>query len=229
LSTGAAGSLGAEGGECRFILDVGVAGSLLSTTMVGAAAGRATVTTAAWGAIATSTVTPATSTTSTTTTLISGLDELRIDVKEVLGLAFPRTGLVLGIASEVVLSTFLLEGLGVGPLLVLASSLIWAANSNWRAEVGLASGKFSEILVVGLRLLLLLGGGGGLGLGGIGGDGVRVGGVDASSVLVGEFLTGNLVVPLALTLVGTPSMLGLLLVLAANRLAPLNSFRHVTS
>lgn len=194
----------AEAGEGRLI--VGVDGSSLVLGAGGTATGSTTGSTAgsatATAGIATGTTTAAASTTTSGTL---GLDETLVDLEDLLDLALTLALLLAGGASNELLGLVLLEGLGVGPLLVLNDTLVGLADleGGLGLESGLLLSELGEVLRVGDVLLLLLLGdslSGGLTLGG----GLLL-------LSLGDLLGGLLILQLGLALGGAPGKGSLLL------------------
>lgn len=198
----------AEAGEGRLI--VGVDGSSLvlgaggtatgSTT--GSATGSATRTATATAGITTGTTAAAAG---TTTSRTLGLDETLVDLDDLLDLALTLALLLAGGASNELLGLILLEGHGVGPLLVLNDTLVGLADleGGLSLESGLLLGLLDEVLGVGDVLILFLLGGrlsGGLTLGG----GLLL-------LRLGDLLGGLLILQLGLALGGAPGQGSLLL------------------
>jgi hypothetical protein len=166
--------------------------------------------------------TTSTSSTSTSVASAAGLNESRLDIKQVFCLALPIAGLVPSLTGEIFgLFTVLVKELSVGPFLVLTSSLVGTADFGRRPEIGLASGTLGEVLVVGLGLLLLLllllWGSSGIAFGNLS-NSIRICRVDTSSILLGKFGTGKFIVPFALTLGATPTVCNLLLMFTAGQI-----------
>lgn len=194
----------AEAGEGRLI--VGVDGSSLVLGAGGTATGSTTGSTAgsatATAGIATGTTTAAASTTTSGTL---GLDETLVDLEDLLDLALTLALLLAGGASNELLGLILLEGLGVGPLLVLNDTLVGLADleGGLGLESGLLLSELGEVLRVGDVLLLLLLGdslSGGLTLGG----GLLL-------LSLGDLLGGLLILQLGLALGSAPGKGSLLL------------------
>lgn len=199
----------AEAGEGRLIVRVDgsslvlgagstATGSTTGSTTTGSTTGTATAT----AGIATGTTAAATG---TTTSGALGLDEALVDLEDLLDLALTLALLLAGGASNELLGLVLLEGLGVGPLLVLNDTLVGLADlegGSLGLESGLLLGELSEVLGVGDVLLLLL-------LGGSLGGGLTLGGL--LLLRLGDLLAGLLILQLSLALGGAPGLGSLLL------------------
>jgi hypothetical protein len=166
------------------------------------------------GSIATGAV--ATSTTETTTSTVGLLDESLVNLNDLLLLALT---LALGLGTSALdegLLSALLDGLGVGPLLVVLAAFVGLAGlGDTGGKGGLLLGLLDEVVSVGdaVVLGLGLGGGEGLELVAIGVDG-SVGSVLNKGLLLvglGDLLTRNLIFELGLAFGGTPSVGSLLL------------------
>lgn len=199
----------AEAGESGLVAGVDGSAALSSSLRSAAATATGVVTTTATvtTTLSTTTATAATATAGTTsaTTSALGLDESRVEVNGLLDLALT---LSLGLASSggEVLLLLVLEGLGVGPLLVELAALVGLADLETRLESGLLLSLLGEVVVVrDLLLGLLLGGS--LSSGSLLSSGVLL-------LVLSDSLAGLLVLKLSSTLVGTPG-LGSLLVRAA--------------
>lgn len=196
----------AEAGEGRLI--VGVDGSSLVLRAGSTATGSAATGTTAGTATATGTIAAGTTTGTATGTTTSGtlrLDVALLDLEDLLDLALTLALLLAGGAGDELLSLLLLDGLGVGPLLVLNDTLVGLADleSGLGLESGLLLGELGEVLGVGDVLLLLLLGGslnGGLALSG----GLLL-------LRLGDLLTSLLILQLSLALGGAPGLGSLLL------------------
>lgn len=190
----------AEAGEGGLILSVDGSSVLTATTSSASlraiTASRASVTTTA--TIASSATASATAASSTSSAL--RLNEARVEVNGLLGLALTLAlGLAAGSSDEVLL--LLLEGLGVGPLLVELAALVGLADGDVGVEGELLLGLLGEVVGVGDVLLL--------GLGRLLGSGLLGGGLLLLSL--GDNLSGLLVLKLSSTFGGTPRLSSLLL------------------
>jgi hypothetical protein len=148
----------AEAGESRLVVgvdsSVALSSSLRSAAATAAVTSTATVTTT----LSASATTAATASASTTSGAL-GLDETGVEVNGLLDLAL---SLALGLASGggKVLLLLVLEGLGVGPLLVELAALVGLTDLEARLKSGLLLSLLGEVFFVGDLLLgLLLGGG----------------------------------------------------------------------
>jgi hypothetical protein len=156
----------------------------------------ATVTTA----LSATTTTAATASASTTTGAL-GLDEAGVEVDGLLDLAL---SLALGLASGggKVLLLLVLEGLGVGPLLVELAALVGLTDLGAGLKSGLLLGLLGEVVFVGDLLLgLLLGGG-------LSGSSLLSSGV--LLLVLSDSLAGLLILKLSLAFVSTPGLGSLL-------------------
>lgn len=202
-----------EGGERRVVSEVdGGSGTAATSATLTTLSTRSTPISTT-STPSTAVTTSATSTTSTTLAT-AGLSEPHVDINDLLLLAFPVAGLVLGLTGKV-LALLLGEGLSVGPLLVLGA-LVRLADIGARAELSLALSEFGKVLVVGLGLRAFLFGSSGLSVD-FGGSSVRVGGVSTLSVLSGEGSTSEFILPFAVAFGSTPAVVNLLLVLTNDR------------
>jgi hypothetical protein len=199
---------GAEGGEGAGVINVdggSTAVVLPSATRAASGSSRAVTT----GSTTVTASTASTASAPVTTTTLPVVDEAGLDLEELLLLALTVAGLFPGLASEVIaVLVALVEGPGIGPLLVLAGSLVGTTDVGGSTKVGLLGGKLRKVLVVGLGLLLLLNGGSLLALGGSG--------LTLASLLLGDLLTSKLVIPFARALGGTPALVGLLVGVAVS-------------
>jgi len=207
-ASGQGNLVAAEAGESGLVAGVNGSAALSSSLRSAAATATGVVTTTATvtTTLSATTTTAATATAGTTsaTTGALGLDESRVEVNGLLDLALT---LSLGLASSggEVLLLLVLEGLGVGPLLVELAALVGLTDLETRLESGLLLSLLGEVIVV--RDLLL-----GLFLGGsLSSSSLLSGGV--LLLVLSDSLAGLLVLKLSSTLVGTPR-LGSLLVRA---------------
>jgi hypothetical protein len=191
----------AEAGESRLVVgvdsSVALSSSLRSAATTAAVTSTATVTTT----LSASATTAATASASTTSGAL-GLDETGVEVNSLLDLAL---SLALGLASGggKVLLLLVLEGLGVGPLLVELATLVGLTDLEARLESGLLLSLLGEIFFVGDLLLgLLLGGG-------LSGSSLLSSGV--LLLVLSDSLAGLLVLKLSLAFGSTPGLVGLLL------------------
>jgi hypothetical protein len=196
-----------EARESRLV--AGVDGGSVLTTATGGATEAATATVTATATVAAASTTLTTASTTTTTgagaatasaTGTLGLDEAGVEVDGLLDLALALT-LLLGSASgDVDVLVVLLEGFGVGPLLVELGALVGLADLEASVEAELLLGELSK--VVGVRDALILG----------------LSRLLASTILnksllllaLSDGLASLLVLQLGLTLVGAPGSVGLL-------------------
>lgn len=204
-----------EAGESRLV--AGVDSSVALSSSLGSAAATAAVTSTATvtTTLPASATTAATASASTTTGAL-GLDETGVEVNGLLDLAL---SLALGLASGggEVLLLLVLEGLGVGPLLVELATLVGLTDLEARLKSGLLLSLLGEIFFVGDLLLgLLLGGG-------LSGSSLLSSGV--LLLVLGDSLAGLLVLKLSLAFVSTPG-LGSLLV-GATRFRSVHQ-KHIT-
>jgi hypothetical protein len=190
----------AEAGESRLVTgvdsSVALSSSLRSAAATAAVTSTATVTTT----LSASATSAATASASTTAGAL-GLDETGVEVNGLLDLAL---SLALGLASgggEVFL-LLVLEGLGVGPLLVELAALVGLTDLEARLKSGLLLGLLGEIVFV--RDLLL----GLLSSGGLSGGGLLSSGV--LLLVLSDSLAGLLVLKLSLAFVSTPGLGSLL-------------------
>jgi hypothetical protein len=194
----------AEAGESRLVAGVNssiaLSRSLRSTAATAAVTSTATVTTT----LSATTTTAATASASTTSGTLR-LDEARVEVNGLLDLAL---ALALGLASGrgEVLLLLVLEGLGVGPLLVELAALVGLTDLETRVESGLLLSLLGEIFFVRDLLLGLLLSSSSLGGGGVLSNGLLL-------LVLSDSFTGLLVLKLSSALVSTPG-LGSLLVRA---------------
>lgn len=190
----------AEAGESRLVVGVdssiALSSSLRSAAATAAVTSTATVTTT----LSTSATTAATASAGTTSGAL-GLDETGVEVNGLLDLAL---SLALGLASGggKVLLLLVLEGLGVGPLLVELAALVGLTDLEARLESGLLLSLLGEVFFVGDLLLgLLLGGS-------LSGSGFLSSGV--LLLVLSDSLAGLLVLKLSLAFVSTPGLGSLL-------------------
>ncbi|KAI6772621.1 hypothetical protein HG530_003579 [Fusarium avenaceum] len=207
-ASGEGNLVAAEAGESGLVAGVDGSAALSSSLRSAAATATGVVTTTATvtTTLSATTTTAATATAGTTsaTTGALGLDESRVEVNGLLDLALT---LSLGLASSggEVLLLLVLEGLGVGPLLVELAALVGLADLKTRLESGLLLSLLGEVVVVrDLLLGLLLGSS-------LSSSSLLSGGV--LLLVLSDSLAGLLVLKLSSTLVGTPG-LGSLLVRA---------------
>jgi hypothetical protein len=193
----------AEAGESRLVAGVNssiaLSRSLRSTAATAAVTSTATVTTTL-----SATTTTAASASASTTSGALRLDEARVEVNGLLDLAL---ALALGLAAGrgEVLLLLVLEGLGVGPLLVELAALVGLTDLETGVESGLLLSLLGEIFLVRDLLLGLLLGGGSLG-GSVLSNGILL-------LVLSDSFTGLLVLKLSSAFVSTPG-LGSLLVRA---------------
>lgn len=189
---------------CAALLGTGSATGAATELAAGGAIATATTTATATG----STIATGTATTAATGTAAGGalgLDVAVLDLNELLDLALT---LALGLAtasSKVILTLFLDEGLGAGPLLVVLHSLVGLAEgkSGLALERELLLGQLGEVLVEGDVLVLFL---------------LFLPDIDGSSLTLsllllglGNLLAGLLVLKLSIAFGGAPSLSSLLL------------------
>lgn len=193
----------AEAGESRLVAGVNssiaLSRSLRSTAATAAVTSTATVTTT----LSATTSTAASASASTTSGALR-LDEARVEVNGLLDLAL-ALALCLASGRGEVLLLLVLEGLGVGPLLVELAALVGLTDLETGVESGLLLSLLGEIFLVRDLLLGLLLGGGSLS-GSVLSNGILL-------LVLSDSFTGLLVLKLSSTLVSTPG-LGSLLVRA---------------
>lgn len=169
--------------------------------MRSAAATTAVTTTATVTTALSATTTTAATASASTTTGALGLDEAGVEVDGLLDLAL-SLALSLASGSGEVLLLLVLEGLGVGPLLVELAALVGLTDLGARLKSGLLLGLLGEVVFVGDLLLgLLLGGG-------LSGSSLLSSGV--LLLVLSDSLAGLLVLKLSLAFVSTPGLGSLL-------------------
>ena len=169
--------------------------------MRSAAATTAVTTTATVTTALSATTTTAATASASTTTGTLGLDEAGVEVDGLLDLAL---SLALGLASggSKVLLLLVLEGLGVGPLLVELAAFVGLTDLGARLKSGLLLSLLGEVVFVRDLLLGLLFGGG------LSGSSLLSSGV--LLLVLSDSLAGLLVLKLSLAFVSTPGLGSLL-------------------